>query len=96
VNGLNLNNVTGYGTLLVDGDLVLGGGFEWHGPILVTGSITLNGGGHDINIHGQIYSGTSTLTDVTINGHNTITYNSCEVLKSAATAPLQTVNWRQP
>jgi Tfp pilus assembly protein PilX len=95
VNGLKLNNLTGYGLLLVEGDLVLGGGFTWYGPILVTGSITLNGGGSAINIHGQILSGTSTLTDVTINGGNVISYNSCEIKKAFAAQPLVVVNWKQ-
>jgi Tfp pilus assembly protein PilX len=95
VNGLKLNNLTGYGILLVDGDLVLGGGFTWYGPIVVTGSVTLNGGGSAINIHGQILSGTSTLTDVTINGGNLIQYNSCELKKAFATQPLVVLNWKQ-
>jgi hypothetical protein len=95
VNGLKLNNVTGYGLLLIEGDLVLGGGFTWYGPILVTGSVTLNGGGGGINIHGQILSGTSTLTDVTINGGNVINYNSCDIKKAFATQPLTVVNWKQ-
>jgi Tfp pilus assembly protein PilX len=95
VNGLKLNNVTGHGLLLIEGDLVLGGGFTWYGPILVTGSVTLNGGGGGINIHGQILSGTSTLTDVTINGGNVINYNSCEIKKAFANEPLTVVNWKQ-
>lgn len=96
VQGLKLQNVTGYGVLLVKGDLVLGGGFTWHGVILVTGSVTLNGGGgQGINIEGQIMSGTSTLTDVTVNGSNTIRYNSCDVKKAFATQPLTVVNWKQ-
>jgi Tfp pilus assembly protein PilX len=95
VNGLKLNNVTGYGLLLIEGDLVLGGGFTWYGPILVTGSVTLNGGGGGINIHGQILSGTSTLTDVTLDGGNVINYNSCDVKKAFATQPLTVVNWKQ-
>jgi Tfp pilus assembly protein PilX len=95
VNGLKLNNVTGYGLLLIEGDLVLGGGFTWYGPILVTGSVTLNGGGGGINIHGQILSGTSTLTDVTLDGGNVINYNSCEIKKAFATQPLTVVNWKQ-
>ena len=95
VNGLKLNNVTGYGILLIDGDLELGGGFTWFGPILVTGSVTLNGGGSGINVHGQILSGTSTLTDITINGGNVIQYNSCELKKAFATQPLTVVNWKQ-
>ena len=93
--GLKLQNVTGYGILLVKGDLVLGGGFTWHGPILVTGSVTLNGGGSAINIHGQILSGTSTLTDVTINGGNVIKYNSCDIKKAYSSQPLTVVNWKQ-
>jgi Tfp pilus assembly protein PilX len=95
VNGLTLNNLTGYGLLLIEGDLVLGGGFTWYGPILVTGSVTLNGGGGGINIHGQILSGTSTLTDVTINGGNVINYNSCDIKKAFAGQPLTVVNWKQ-
>ena len=96
VNGLKLQNVTGYGVLLVDGDLVLGGGFTWYGPIVVTGSVTLNGGGGaGINVHGQIISDTSTLTDVTVNGSNTIQYNSCEIAKAFANQPLVVVNWKQ-
>jgi Tfp pilus assembly protein PilX len=96
VNGLKLNNLTGYGILLVDGDLELGGGFTWNGPIVVTGSVTLNGGGgQGINIHGQILSGTSTLTDVTLNGGNVIQYNSCELKKAFANQPLVVVNWKQ-
>jgi len=95
VNGLKLNNLTGYGILLVDGDLELGGGFTWYGPIVVTGSVTLNGGGSGINIHGQVLSGTSTLTDVTINGGNVIKYNSCDLKKAFATQPLVVLNWKQ-
>lgn len=95
VNGLKLNNVTGYGILLIDGDLELGGGFTWYGPIVVTGSVTLNGGGAGINIHGQILSGTSTLTDVTINGGNVIQYNSCDLKKAFAGQPLVVLNWKQ-
>jgi Tfp pilus assembly protein PilX len=96
VNGLKLNNLTGYGILLVDGDLELGGGFTWFGPIVVTGSVTLNGGGgQGINIHGQILSGTSTLTDVTLNGGNVIQYNSCELKKAFAGQPLVVLNWKQ-
>src|SRR2546430_3853225 len=93
--GLKLQNVTGYGVLLVKGDLELGGGFQWNGIILVTGSVTLNGGGgNPINIYGQIFSGTSTLTDVTVNGSNTIGYDSCKVKQAMAGSPLKVVNWK--
>lgn len=97
VNGLTLNGVTGWGILIVDGDLTLGGGFTWNGIILATGSVTLNGGGGNqaINIQGQLLSGSSTVTDVTLNGSNTITYNSCYVKKATAQAPLNVLSWKQ-
>lgn len=97
VNGLKLDNVKGYGILLVEGDLVLGGGFEWFGVIIATGSVTLNGGGgsNKINIAGQIYSGTSTLTDVTVNGSNTIEYDSCNVSNALNSKALRIVSWKQ-
>jgi hypothetical protein len=81
----------------VDGDLTLGGGFTWNGIILATGSVTLNGGGgpNAINIQGQVLSGTSTITDVTLNGSNTITYNSCYVKKATGQAPLNVLSWKQ-
>jgi Tfp pilus assembly protein PilX len=93
--GLKLQNVTGYGILLVKGDLTLGGGFQWNGLIFSTGSVTLNGGGSNINIQGLVFTGTSTLTDVTINGGNVIGYDSCKVKKSFAASPLKVVNWKQ-
>jgi Tfp pilus assembly protein PilX len=94
--GLKLQNLTGYGTLLVKGDLELGGGFTWYGPILVTGSITLNGGGGaGVNIYGKVLSGTSTVTDVTVNGSNTITYDSCQIKKAMSGAALKVATWKQ-
>jgi Tfp pilus assembly protein PilX len=93
--GLKLQNVTGYGILLVKGDLTLGGGFNWNGIIYATGSVTLNGGGGEgINVHGQIYAGTSTVTDVTINGSNTLGYDSCAVKRALATQAFKVVSWK--
>ncbi len=96
VNGLKLNNLTGYGTLIVDGDLELGGGFNWHGMILVTGAVKLNGGGNDpVNVLGQLLSGTSTVTDISLNGSNNIQYDSCGIKKATAAAPLTVLSWKQ-
>jgi len=78
--------VTGYGILLIDGDLVLGAVFTWYGP-------SWSPARHAkwrrwcIKCSRQILSGTSTLTDVTINGGNVIKFNSCEIKKAFATQP---------
>jgi Tfp pilus assembly protein PilX len=97
VNGLKLSNVTGWGILIVEGDLELGGGFNWNGIIIATGAVNLNGGGgpQAVNIQGQLLSGTSTVTDISFNGSNNITYNSCYVKKATSQAPLNVLSWKQ-
>jgi Tfp pilus assembly protein PilX len=93
---LRLNNVTGYGILVVKGDLQLAGNIDWHGIIIVTGIVTSSGGGSDAkNIQGQIYSGSSALGDTAISGSITVGYNSCDVKKSLSSQPLKVVNWKQ-
>src|ERR1051325_317289 len=93
---LRLNNVTGYGILVVKGNLQLAGNIDWHGIIIATGVITASGGGSNSkNIQGQIYSGSSSLGDTTVSGSVTIGYNSCDVKKALASQPLKLVNWKQ-
>jgi hypothetical protein len=93
---LRLNNVTGYGTLIVKGNLQLAGNINWHGIIIVTGIVTSSGGGSDAkNIQGQMYSGSSALGDTAISGSITVEYNSCDVKKSLSNQPMKVVNWKQ-
>lgn len=40
-----ITNMTGYGILFIDGDYECGGNLDWNGLILVSGNITLSGGG---------------------------------------------------
>jgi hypothetical protein len=92
---LRLNNVTGYGILVVKGNLQLAGNLSWNGPIIVTGVVTSSGGGSDPkSIQGQIISGSSALGDTTVSGSISIGYNSCNVLNAFSVAPLRVVNWR--
>jgi Tfp pilus assembly protein PilX len=93
---LRLNNVTGYGILVVKGNLQLAGNIDWHGIIIATGVITASGGGSNSkNIQGQIYSGSSSLGDTTVSGSVSIGYNSCDVKKALSSQPLKLVNWKQ-
>lgn len=95
-NGLKIQNGTGYGTLLVKGDLTLGGGFTWNGLIVVTGTLTFNGGGgpNAINIKGQVIAGDTSNEPVDINGNVDIKYDSCEKKKALAGSPLEIVSWK--
>jgi Tfp pilus assembly protein PilX len=93
---LRLNNITGYGVLIVKGDLQMAGNLNWNGIIIVTGILTSSGGGSDgKNIQGQVYTGSSALGDTAISGNIDIGYNSCEVKKSLSNQPLTLVNWKQ-
>jgi len=93
---LRLNNVTGYGILLVKGNLQLAGNIDWHGIVIATGVVTTSGGGSNAkNIQGQMYSGSSSLGDTTVSGSVTIGYNSCEVKKEMSSQPLKVVKWKQ-
>lgn len=91
VGGLKIQNGTGYGILIVEGDLTLGGGFNWDGIILVTGTLTFNGGGDGINIKGAVLATSS----IDINGGLDIRYDSCQIDKSLQSKPLVLVKWKQ-
>lgn len=90
VNGLKLSNVTGYGLLLVDGDLTLGGGINWNGLILVTGTMTFNGGGSGINIHGAVMANYT----IDINGGLDLRYDSCTIADSFGNSQsVRAISW---
>jgi Tfp pilus assembly protein PilX len=93
---LRLNNVTGYGILVVKGNLQLAGNLNWTGIILVTGIITSSGGGSNSkNIIGQVYAGSSALGDSTISGSVTIGYDSCKVKQALASQAMKVSSWKQ-
>ena len=93
---LKLTNATGYGILLVKGDLELAGNLDWQGLIIVTGKLKTTGGGSNSkNILGQVYGGKSDLGDSTISGSVTVGYHSCNVKNALASQPLKLVNWKQ-
>ncbi|MFH1952079.1 MAG: pilus assembly PilX N-terminal domain-containing protein [Pseudomonadota bacterium] len=89
VNGLSLRNVTGYGLLLVEGDLILAGGFNWNGLVLVTGTLTFNGGGAGVNILGAVLANQT----IDINGGLDLRYDSCMIENSVSSQTMKTISW---
>ena len=77
----------------MDGDLTLGGNVDWNGVILVTGVLTLNGGGgtNDINIRGAVLA---ELT-VPLNGNIDIAYDTCNINNSLYSQTRKVLSWRQ-
>ena len=90
VNGLSLSGVTGFGLLLIEGDLILGGGFNWNGLILVTGTLVFNGGGAGLNIHGAVLANQT----IDINGGVDVKYNSCMVDNALNNQSLNIISWK--
>jgi hypothetical protein len=91
VGGLKLQNITGYGILLVEGDLTLGGGFDWNGLVLVTGILTFNGGGAGVNIRGAVLANQT----VAINGGLDIRYDSCMIDSAINNKAVNVIKWKQ-
>ena len=78
----------GRGTLMVTGNLVLGGNVEWEGIILVGGALTDNGSGSSL---GATVTGLNEMLGETVevssseaNGTKRYQYNSCNVAKASA------------
>lgn len=77
----------GQGTLLVDGDLELAGGFEWVGLILVKGAIKINGTGNKLT--GAVFAqGVDILSAGAISGDVQISYSKCAIDKAVGGATL--------
>jgi Tfp pilus assembly protein PilX len=97
--GISLTGQTsGCGILLVDGNLDLHGGFNWYGPILVRGSVTMTGNGGANNgkqITGAILAGGSTSADL-VGGGVSIIYCSSAISIQTQNFPLQILSWHEP
>ncbi|HEU5220272.1 MAG TPA: hypothetical protein VFU23_16540, partial [Gemmatimonadales bacterium] len=77
----------GQGTLLVDGDMELAGGFEWDGLIIVKGSIKINGNGNKLT--GAVFAqGVDLVTAGSVSGNVEIKYSQCAVSKAVGGATL--------
>jgi hypothetical protein len=73
----NISGGYGQGVLLVDGDLVVNGGFEWYGPVIVKGHLSTQGtGGH---FNGAVMAADVDLEKNDLLGNALVTYSSCAV-----------------
>lgn len=105
---LTLNNVTGYGILVVTGDLNLTGTFGWRGIILVIGEGTVNG----TSVTGNEIDGTmivaqtrdssfnllSSLGPATVNwtnGKGGFFYDSCWINNAMSAFPYKVLSFRE-
>ena len=87
----------GQGTLLVDGDLKMTGGFEWVGLIIVRGKMHISGTGNKIT--GAILAeGANVNTSGAVSADVEITYSTCAIDKAISGSslghPLYQRSWR--
>jgi Tfp pilus assembly protein PilX len=87
---LDINNLTGYGTLLVRGDVSFSGTIEWHGIIIASGNVEFSGGGTR-NIYGAVLANSTATLQGTVN----ITYDAFEVKKANDSMPPLISRWRE-
>lgn len=88
---LTLQNTTGYGILLSDGDVILGEGVTWEGMIVSTGTITFKGGHKGIRIRGAVWANDILQHD----GQLDIQYDSCRIKRALQSRPLTVLQWRE-
>ena len=85
---LDINNLTGYGTLVVKGDVGLAGSTTWYGLIIATGDVEISGNGN--NIHGAILANKV----AQLSGNINIYYNSCEIDKANGSYRYSAFRWK--
>ena len=84
---LRLNIGVGQGMLLVEGDLIINGVFEFYGIVIVQGSMTTQGGGAGaIHFRGGVMAANVDLDDNRIAGNAQIQYSSCVVTRAQTAA----------
>ena len=94
---LSLDGLRGQGVLMVNGDLTLGGGFEFVGPVLVRGTLRTFGMG--ARITGGVIAGAVFLDQSGVLGRTVIQFSSCAVSRaltgSAVLVPLVERGWTE-
>jgi hypothetical protein len=76
-NTVHITGGTGQGILLVDGDLIVDGGFVWFGPVIARGHVATQGtGGH---FNGAVMAADVDLEQNTVLGNAVIDYSACAI-----------------
>jgi len=88
---LNVSQVTGYGILLVKGNVQIAAPFQWEGLIVVSGQTTFAGGLGSSILNGALYANRIQV----LHDDVSITLDTCPIAATLRTLPLQVLTWRQ-
>lgn len=88
---LTVSQVTGYGILLVKGNVQIASPFLWEGLVVVSGQVTFTGGLGSSTLNGALYADRVQV----LHDDVSITLDTCPIAATLRTLPVQTLNWRQ-
>ena len=88
---LIVSQVTGYGILLVKGNVQIAAPFQWEGLIVVSGQTTFTGGLGSSILNGVLYADEVQV----LNNDVSITLDTCPIAATLRTLPVQVLTWRQ-
>jgi hypothetical protein len=88
---LYVQNVNGFGVLLVKGNVKISGPFHWEGLVIVSGQLTFDGGLGTSVIHGALFADRVQM----LSGDVAITLDSCPITSSLRTLPVALLSWQQ-
>ncbi len=88
---VTLSQVTGYGLLLVKGNIQISAPFQWEGLVVVSGQATFSGGLGPSTINGALYADEIHV----LNDDITITFDTCPIAATLRTLPVKVLTWRQ-
>jgi len=88
---LTVSQVTGYGILLVKGNVQIAAPFLWEGLIVVSGQATFSGGLGSSILNGVLYADRVQV----LNNDVSVTLDTCPIAVTLHTLPVQALTWRQ-
>jgi len=88
---LNVSQVTGFGILLVKGNVQIAAPFQWEGLIVVSGQATFVGGLGSSTLNGALYAERVQILQNDVS----IVLDTCPITTTLRTLPLKVLTWRQ-
>ncbi|TFG62958.1 MAG: hypothetical protein E4H32_05085 [Nitrospirales bacterium] len=88
---LAVQNLNGYGVLLVKGNVNVSAPFHWEGLVIVSGQVTFDGGIGTSAIQGALFADQVQI----LNGDVRMTLDTCPIVVSLRVLPVATLNWQQ-
>lgn len=95
-----INTEQGQGILLVDGNLLVNGSWDFYGIVIIQGNLTTGGGGNaDAHFWGGVMAKNADLSTEQISGHATMNFSSCSILAAlqaqSPISPMRQRGWVQ-